>query len=170
MFQQLLTYTFLACIFVGCMVFSNSQPTGDYVPIAGLVCSSPEMVDGDMNTSDLVYIEGTIGVGKRDTGISTMRLNSPVAHLVTPTTVQLPKRSEVGMIVLYAEDLVDFDVLAKVDAEWKELQRFRNNRRKRIVVTTPVVTDTIRVIAIKGHIGSKNPRPSIQEIQVYAKP
>jgi hypothetical protein len=65
---------------------------------------------------------------------------------------------------------MDFKVLAKIGEDWKELRRFRNNRRKRIVVTTPVVTDTIRIIAIKGHLGSKNPRPSIQEIQVYAKP
>ena len=99
-----------------------------------------------------------------------MQLNSPVAHLVAPTTVQLPKQYEVGMIVLYGADLVGFDVLAKVGEGWKELQRFRNNRRKRIVVTTAVVTDTIRIIAIKGHVGIKNPRPSVQEIQVYAKP
>ena len=170
MCRQLCKFAFLACVFTGCAVFSNSQLTSDYVPIAGLVCSSPEMVDGDMNTSDLVYIGGDMSVGKSNKGISTMQLNSPVAHLVAPTTVQLPKRSEVGMIVLYAEDLVDFDVLAEVGKEWKELQRFRNNRRKRIAVTTPVVTDTIRIIAIKGHIGSKKPRPSIQEIQVYVKP
>ena len=170
MFRQLWKFIFLICLLAGCMVFSNSQPSSDYVPIAGLVCSSPEMVDGDMNTSDLVYIGGDMSVGKSNKGISTMQLNSPVAHLVAPTTVQLPKRSEVGMIVIYAKDLVDFDVLAKADEEWRELQRFRNNRRKRIVVTTPVVTNMIRVIAIKGYIGSKNPRPSIQEIQVYAKP
>ena len=170
MFRQLWKFAFLTYAFAGCTVFSNSQPSGDYILIAGLVCSSPEMVDGNMDTSDLVYIEGTIGVGKRNKGISTMQLDSPVAHLVSPTTVRLPKRYEVGMIVLYGERLVDFDVLAKAGEEWKELQRFRNNRRKRIVVTTPVVTDTIRIIAIKGHLGSKNPRPSIQEIQVYAKP
>ena len=170
MFRQLWKFAFLTCVFASCAVFRNSQPSGDYVLIAGLVCSSPEMVDSNMDTSDLVYIEGTIGVGKGNKGISTMRLDSPVAHLVSPTTVQLPKRYEVGMIVLYGERLVDFDVLAKAGEEWKELQRFRNNRRKRIVVTTPVATDTIRIIAIKGHLGSKNPRPSIQEIQVYAKP
>ena len=170
MFRQLWQFTFLACVFAGCTVLSNSQPRGDYVPIAGLICNSPEMVDGDMDTSDLVYIAGTISLGKRNKGISAMQLNSPVAHLVAPTTVQLPKQYEVGMIVLYGEDLVDFDVLAKVDEEWKELQRFRNNRRKRIVVTTAVVTDTIRIIAIKGHVGIKNPRPSIQEIRVYTKP
>ena len=170
MFRQLWKFAFFACVFAGCAVFSNSQLTRDYVPIAGLVCSSPEMVDGDMDTADLVYIEGTIGVGKAKKRISTMQLNSPVAHLVAPTTVQLPKQSEVGMVILYAEDLADFNVLAKVGEEWKELQRFRNNRRRRIVVTTPVVTDVIRVIAIRGHIGSKNPRPSIQEIQIYAKP
>ena len=170
MFRQFWIFAFFTCLFAGCVVFSNSQPSGDYVAITGLVCSSPEMVDGDMDTSDLVYIAGTISLGKRNQEIRAMQLNSPVSHLVSPTTVQLPKQSEVGMIVLYAEDLVDFDVLAKVGEEWKELQRFRNNRRKRIAVTTPVVTDTIRIIAIKGHIGIKNPRPSIQEIQVYAKP
>ena len=170
MFRQLWKFAFLTCVFAGCAVFSNSHPSGDYAPITGLVCSSPEMVDGDMATSDLVYIAGTISLGKRNQEIRAMQLNSPVAHLVSPTTVQLPKQHEVGMIVLYAEDLVAFDVLAKVGEEWKELQRFRNNRRKRIAVTTPVVTDTIRIIAIKGHIGIKNPRPSIQEIQVYAKP
>ena len=170
MFQQLWKVAFLTCGLVGCAMLSNSQPRGDYVQIDGLVCNSPEMVDGNMETSDLVYIAGTISLGKRNKGISAMQLNSPVAHLVAPTTVQLPKQYEVGMIVLYGEDLVDFDVLAKIDEEWKELQRFRNNRRKRVAVTTAVVTDTIRIIAIKGHVGIKNPRPSIQEIQVYAKP
>ena len=170
MFRQLWQFSLLTCVFAGCAMFSQPQPGDDYVPIAGLVCSSPEMVDGDMDTSDLVYIEGAIGGGRRDKRISTMQLNSPVAHLVSPTTVQLPKQYTVGMIVLHAEDLVDFDVLARVGEEWKELQRFRNNRRKRIVVVTPVSTDTIRIIAIRGHLGSKNPRPSIQEIQVYVKP
>ena len=169
MLRQLWNFTFLTCVFAGCTVFSDSPPSSDYVPIAGLVCSSPEMVDGNMDTSDLVYIEGSIGIGKGNKTISTMRLDSPVAHLISPTTVRLPKRSEVGMIVLHGEHLVNFDVLAKVGEEWKELRRFRNNRRKRIVVTTPVVTDTIRIISIKGYIGSKNPRPSIQEIQVYVK-
>ena len=170
MFRQLWKFAFLTCVFSGCAVFSNSHPSGDYVAITGLVCNSPEMVDGDMDTGDLAYIAGTIGVGKRNKEIRAMQLNSSVSHLVAPTTVQLSKQHKVGMIVLYADDLVDFDVLAKVGEEWKDLQRFRNNRRKRIVVTTPVVTDTIRIIAIKGHLGSKNPRPSIQEIQVYAKP
>lgn len=170
MFRQLWKLTFLTYVFTGCAMFSNSQLTSDYVPITGLVCSSPEMVDGDMNTSDLVYIGGDMSVGKSSKGTNAIQLNSPVAHLVAPTTVQLPKQSEVGMIVLYAEDLVDFDVLVGIGEEWKELQRFRNNRRKRIVVTTSVVTDTIRIIAIRGHLGSKNPRPSIQEMQVYVKP
>ena len=91
MFQQLWKFTFLS-VLGGCAVFGNLQPSGDYVPIAGLVCNSPDMVDGDMDTSDIVYIEGSIGVGERSKGISAMRLDSPAAHLVAPTTVQLPKR------------------------------------------------------------------------------
>lgn len=169
MFRQLWTLTFLTCALGGCTMFSNLQPADDYVPIAGLLCNSPEMVDGDMKTSDFVYIEGSIGVGERSKGISTIRLDAPAARLVAPTTVQLPKRSKVGMIVLHGEQLVDFNVLAKDGEKWKELRRFRNNSRKRIVMTIPIVTDTIRIIAIKGVRGSKNQRPSIQEIEVYAK-
>lgn len=172
MFRQLWKFPFLTCMLAGCVVFSNSQPRGDYVQIAGLVCNSPEMVDGDMDTSDLVYIEGGRGGGelKKNKRISMMRLDSPMAHLVAPTTVQLPKQSEVGMIVLYGEHLVEFKVLAKVGEEWKELQRFRNNRRKRIAITTPVVTDMIRIAAMKDFFTAQKLRPRIQEIQVYTKP
>ena len=172
MFRQLCVFTFLTCVFAGCAVFSNSQPRGDYVPIAGLVCNSPEMVDGDIDTSDLVYIEGGRGGGElnKNKRIGKMRLDSPMAHLVAPTTVQLPKRSEVGMIVLYGEHLVEFKVLAKVGEEWKELQRFRKNRRKRVAVTTPVVTDMIRIVAMRDFFSAQKPRPRIQEIRVYVKP
>ena len=89
MFRQLCIFTFLTCVFIGCAMFSNSQPSGDYVPIAGLVCNSPEMIDGNMNTSDLVYIGGSMSVGKGNKAISAMRLDSPVAHLVAPTTVPI---------------------------------------------------------------------------------
>ncbi len=64
---------------------------------------------------------------------------------------------------------MDFKVLAKIGEDWKELRRFRNNRRKRIVVITPVVTDTIHIIAIKSFLSPKQ-RPRIQEIQIYGKP
>ena len=169
MFRQLWTLTFLTCVLGGCAVFGNLQSSGDYVPIAGLVSNSPEMVDGDMKTSDFVYIEGSIGVGERNEGISTMRLDAPGANLMAPTTVQLPKQSEVGMIVVYGEQLVDFNVLIRDGDRWKELRRFRNNSRKRIVITSTVMTDMIRIIAIRGTRGSKNQRPSIQEIEVYVK-
>lgn len=55
------------------------------------------------------------------------------------------------------------------DNQLKELQRFRNNRRNCITVTTPVMTDMIRIVAIKDFFTAQKPRPSIQEIQVYAK-
>ena len=115
MFQQLWKFTFLTCVFAGCAVFSNSQPSGDYVAITGLVCNSPEMVDGDMETRDLVYIEGGRGGGElnKNKRIGKMRLDSPLAHLVAPTTVQLPKQSEVGMIVLYGETFGGIQGLGK---------------------------------------------------------
>ena len=72
MVRKLWEFTFVTCVFADCTVFSNSQPSGDYVAITGLVCNSPEMVEGDMNTSDLVYIGGTINLGTRNKGISAM--------------------------------------------------------------------------------------------------
>ena len=170
MYQHLWKFTFLTLTLAGCAVLNNSEPRGDYVPITGLKCTSPEMVDGDMDTSDLVYIEGTMGVGEQSEGISTMALDAPGAHLVAPTTVQLPQPYQVGMIVLYGENLTNFKVLAKEGEDWKELRRFRNNNRKRVAVTTSVVTDTIRVIAIGYGLIRKGHRPEIQEIQIYGKP
>lgn len=43
MFRQLWQFACLTGVFAGCAIFSNSQLSGDYVPIAGLVCSSPEI-------------------------------------------------------------------------------------------------------------------------------
>lgn len=74
MFRQLWIFTFLTCVFLDCAVFSNSWPSGDYVPIAGLVCNSPEMVDGNMNTSDLVYIGGSVSVRKGNKAINAIQI------------------------------------------------------------------------------------------------
>ena len=65
---------------------------------------------------------------------------------------------------------MEFKVLARVGEEWKELQRFRKNRRKCVAVTTPVVMDMIRIVVMKDFFTAQKPRPKIQEIQVYVKP
>ena len=164
MFRHVWKFTFFTLVFTGCVLFDNPKPGGNYVPITGLVCTSPEMVDGDLKTSDTVYVEGSMGVGEH----SLMSPNSKAARWVAPTTVKLPTQQKVGMIVLYGENLTNFKVLAKDGKEWKELRRLRfRNPRKRVAITTPVVTNAIRIIAITDELIPKGRRPEIQEIQVY---
>lgn len=158
--------TALAFAATGCAVVYKVNPSGDHVPISGLVCTSPQMVDGDPRTGDTVYIEGSMGVGER----SVTTPDSPYADMFAPTTVTLPEKRRVVMIVLHAENLTNFKVLARDGREWKELQRFRGNRLNRVAVTVSAVTDKIRIIAIDfGQIRGRN-RPEIQEIEVYGAP
>lgn len=164
--QSVAMLIMLAFTFMGCATVGKINPSGNYVPISELVCTSPQMVDGNLNTGDTVYIEGTMGSGERV--VTTP--DSQFADMFAPTTVTLPAKGKVAMIVLHAKNLTNFKVLAQDGREWKELQRFRNNRLNRVAVTTSAVTGAIRIIAIDfGQIRGRN-RPEIQEIEVYGVP
>ena len=148
---------------IGCAALGKVNPSENYVRITGLVCTSPQMVDGNFNTGDTVYIEATMGSGER----TVTAPDSPDADMFAPTTVTLPAKRKVVMVVLYGTNLTSFKALAREGQEWKELQRFRKNRLKRVAVTTSAVTDAIRIIAIDFGQIRGNPRPEIQEIEVY---
>ena len=164
--QSIAILTALAFVVMGCAAIGKDDSIGNYIPISGLVCTSPQMVDGNLDTGDTVYIEGTMGSGERSVIIP----DSQYADMFTPTTVTLPAKREVVMIVLHAKNLTNFKVLAQHGREWKELQRFRSNRLNRVAVTTSALTDAIRIIAIDfGQIRGRD-RPEIQEIEVYGTP
>ena len=166
MLQSIALLTLISSASMGCAAVGKVNPTGNYVPISGLVCTSPQMVDGDPRTGDTVYIEGTMGSGER----SVANPDSHYADMFAPTTVTLPTKRKVAMIVLYGKNLTSFKVLARDGQEWKELQRFRKNHLKRVAVTTSAVTDAIRIIAIDfGQIRGRS-RPEIQEIEVFGLP
>ena len=161
--QSVAILTTLAFAFMGCAAVGKVNPSGNYVRISGVVCTSPQMVDGNPRTGDTVYIEATMGSGER----TVTNPDSSYADMFAPTTVSLPARRKVVMIVLHGKNLTSFKVLARDGQEWKELQRFRKNHLKRVAVTTSAVTDAIRIIALDfGQIRGK-PRPEIQEIEVY---
>ena len=161
--QSVAILTTLAFAFMGCAAVGKVNPSGDYVRISGVVCTSPQMVDGNPGTGDTVYIEATMGSGER----TVVTPDSSYANMFAPTTVSLPARRKVVMIVLHGKNLTSFKVLARDGQEWKELQRFRKNHLKRVAVTTSAVTDAIRIIALDfGQIRGR-PRPEIQEIEVY---
>ena len=164
--QSIAMLTAAAFVVTGCAAIGKDTPGGNYASVSGLVCTSPQMVDGDPNTGDTVYIEGTMGSGER----SVITPDSQYADMFAPTTVTLPGKRNVVMIVLHAKYLTNFKVLARDGREWKELQRFRRNRLNRVAVTTSAETDAIRIIAIDfGQIRGRD-RPEIQEIEVYEIP
>ena len=164
--QSIAIITAVALVVTGCAAIGKDTPGGNYASVSGLVCTSPQMVDGDPNTGDTVYIEGTMGSGER----SVITPDSQYADMFAPTTVTLPTKRNVVMIVLHAKNLTNFKVLARDGREWKELQRFRRNRLNRVAVTTSAETDAIRIIAIDfGQIRGRD-RPEIQEIEVYEIP
>ncbi len=164
--QSIAMLTAAAFVVTGCAAIGKDTPGGNYASVSGLVCTSPAMVDGNPNTGDTVYIEGTMGSGER----SVITPDSQYADMFAPTTVTLPTKCNVVMIVLHATNLTNFKVLARDDREWKELQRFRRNRLNRVAVTTSAETDAIRIIAIDfGQIRGRD-RPEIQEIEVYEIP
>ena len=61
--QSVAILTTLAFAFMGCAAVGKVNPSGDYVRISGLACTSPQMVDGNPGTGDTVYIEATMGSG-----------------------------------------------------------------------------------------------------------
>ena len=166
MTQSIAILSTAALVVTGCAAIGKDNRSANYAPVTGLVCTSPQMVDGDPHTGDTVYIEGTMGSGER----TVITADSQYSDMFAPTTVTLPTKRNVVMIVLHATNLTNFKVLARDGKEWKELQRFRRNRLKRIAVTTAAETDAIRIIAIDfGQIRGRD-RPEIQEIEVYAIP
>ncbi|MDE0299288.1 MAG: hypothetical protein OXN17_11690 [Candidatus Poribacteria bacterium] len=160
--QSIAMLTALAVAAMGCAAIGKGNGPSSYSTVPKMVCTSPQMVDGDLNTGDTLYIEGTMGSGERT--VSTP--DSQYADMFAPTTVTLPAKRRVVSIVLHARNLTNFKVLARDGSEWKELHRIRNNRLNRVVLTKSVETDALRFIAIDfGQIRGR-PRPEIQEIEV----
>lgn len=154
-------------------VFKEQQWSENYALADGVRCTTPEMIDGDINTAGkTMFPEKVYG--------------SPLLTTIPSTEAEviLPEKKSINKIVIRSENLKNFSVLASTGEKdsWKVIKEFDKNAEKEIVVRTSVVTDRIKIRAKadfsfsglgtdRANIGivktGKVVEPEIQEIELY---
>ncbi len=145
-------------------LFEEQEWSENYALADGVRCTSPEMIDGDVNTSGLtVFPEGMSG--------RTIQGSYPNAE----AEVTLPEKKNIRKIVIRSEKLDSFKVMASIghEGDWETIQEFDSNKEKEIVIRTSVFTDRILVRARPESTPTGGVRtfrmsaPEIQEIEIY---
>jgi hypothetical protein len=145
-------------------LFEEQEWSENYALADGVRCTSPEMIDGDVNTAGItVFPEGVHG--------RTVQGVYPNAE----AEVTLPEKRNIRKIVIRSEKLDSFKVMACVghEGDWETIQEFDNNKEKEIVIRTSVFTDKILVRARPESTPTGGVRtfrmsaPEIQEIEIY---
>jgi hypothetical protein len=154
-------------------VFQEQEWSENYVLADGVKCTSPEMIDGDLNTVGKTVFPETV-YGRTVLG----------AFPSAEVEVTLPEKKSIRKIVIHSEDLSSFEVLASMgkQEDWKLIKEFDNNTEKEIVIRTSVVTDRVRIRArgkssfsgaerdvLRGRVMTLRSvaEPEIQEIELY---
>ncbi len=157
-------------------LFKEQEWSENYALADGAKCTSPEMIDGDLNTSGkTVFPEKVYG--------RTVYGGFPSAE----AEITLPEKKPIRKIVIYSQDLSKFEVLASTgeEGEWQLVKEFESNSEKQIVIRTSVFTDRIKIRAraktapaegvergvVRGAIVTLRTRnaqePEIEEIELY---
>ena len=145
-------------------LFEEQEWSENYALADGVRCTSPEMIDGDVNTAGItVFPEGVHG--------RTVQGAYPNAE----AEVTLPEKKNIKKIVIRSEKLDYFKVMACIGGEgdWKTIQEFDNNKEKEIIIRTSVFTDRIMIRArpegtpTGGIRTFRMTAPEIQEIELY---
>ena len=157
-------------------LFKEQVWSENYAKADGVKSTSPETIDGDMNTvGKIPFPEGVYG--------------KPVvgAFPNAEAIITLPEKKNISKIVIYSDNLPDFKVLASVGIvggkeDWKLIKEFTNSKLKEIVIRTSVQTDKILIRArgiapisstestrVMGGIvtSRKVMEPEIREIELY---
>jgi hypothetical protein len=157
-------------------IFKEQQWSENYAKADGVKSTSPETIDGDMNTvGKIPFPEGAYG--------------KPVvgAFPNAEAIITLPEKKSISKIVIRSDNLPDFKVLASVGVvggkeDWKLIKEFTNNKLKEIIIRTSVQTDKILIRArgiapisstestrvMGGVVTSRKViEPEIREIELY---
>lgn len=156
-------------------LFKEQEWSENYALADGVRCTSPEMIDGDINTVGKAPFPERV-YGKTVFG----------AFPSAEVDITLPEKKSIRKIVIRSDDLSDFSVLASAGGpdEWKLIKEFSNNREKEVVIRTSVVTDKIKIRArgkstfegaeravVHGALtimrSAKVTEPEIREIELY---
>jgi len=154
-------------------LFKEQRWSENYALADGVQSTSPEMIDGDLNT-----------IGKAPFPV---RENTGEPSLHAEVLITLPQKKTINKIVIHSDDLQDFRVLAYAGTvggqdDWKLIKEFTNNKQKEIVIRTSIQTDRI-LVRVRGKLpleSTKSVRvlggimrtrtllePEIKEIELY---
>jgi hypothetical protein len=157
-------------------LFKEQVWSENYAKADGVKATSPEIIDGDMNTiGKIPFPEGVYG--------------KPVvgAFPNAEAIITLPEKKNISKIVIRSDNLPDFKVLASVGVvggkeDWKLIKEFTKNQLKEIIIRTSVQTDKILIRArgiapisstestrVMGGVATsrKVMEPEIREIELY---
>ncbi|MBM3241863.1 hypothetical protein FJZ31_36800 [Candidatus Poribacteria bacterium] len=100
--------------------FEEQQWSENYALLEGVTCTTPEMIDGDMNT---------VGISGR--------------HEVIIT---LPERKSIHRILIRGTNIEDYILYASKGSEdnWKQVGKKKNNKSDTIDIRVSAVTDKLR--------------------------
>jgi hypothetical protein len=157
-------------------LFKEQVWSENYAKADGVKSTSPEIIDGDMNTvGKILFPEGIYG--------------KPVvgAFPNAEAIITLPEKKNISKIVIRSDNLPDFKVLASVGIvggkeDWRLIKEFTNSKLKEIIIRTSVQTDKILIRArgiapisstestrVMGGVvtSRKVMEPEIREIELY---
>lgn len=127
-------------IIIGCSVlFSQQEWSENYSLLEGTVATSPQMIDGDINT---------IGETMFPSGTNNLFGSVPASEVI----ITLPDTKLIRRIVVHADNLKTFDIFVDQggfvnNANWKLIKEVKNVEASRIEipVLSSVPTDRIRL-------------------------
>ena len=127
-------------IMVGCSALLSQQEWSDnYSLLEGTSATSPQMIDGNLNT---------IGETTFPAGIDTAFGSNPASEVI----ITLPEKKVIRRIVIHSDTLRAFDIFADqggiiVDQDWKLIKEVKSVKSSliEIPVLVPVPTNRIRI-------------------------
>lgn len=127
-------------IMIGCAaLFSKQEWSENYALLEGTSATSPQMIDGNMNT---------IGETSFPTGTDSAFGSNPASEVI----LTLPEKKVIRRIVIHSDNIKSLDVFADqggiiVDTDWKLIKDLKSVKTKpiEIPVLVPFPTNRIRI-------------------------
>ena len=153
MLFRITTFFALICfsvIMIGCAaLFSEQEWSENYALLEGTSATSPQMIDGNMNT---------IGESSFPAGTDTAFGSNPASEVV----ITLPEKKVIRRIVIHSDNIKTFDIFADkggiiVEQDWKLIKDVKSVKTKPIVIPMLVSFPTNRIrIRVKSTTDDAN--------------
>jgi hypothetical protein len=139
-FTVLFSFLCFSAMLIGCSaLFSEQEWSENYALMEGVQASSPQMIDGKLNT-----------VGETTFPASTEGFMG--ANAASQVVITLPEKKTIRRIVIHSDNLSSFDIYADkgsiaVDADWQLIKDVKSVKQSpiQIALLIPFPTDRIRL-------------------------